>query len=100
MSLSGKVSIIGAGCSDFAEHWNRSAEDLIVDAGLEAFADAGIEDPRQQVDAVFAGSLYAPMGPVHVSDIHGVWRRVGPSGSHGLKQMSSTERLRPRRSEL
>jgi len=68
MSLSGKVSIIGAGCSDFAEHWNRSAEDLIVDAALEAFADAGIEDPRQQIDAVFAGSLYAPMGPVHVSD--------------------------------
>jgi conjugative transfer signal peptidase TraF len=39
-------------------------------------------------------------GPVHVSEIHGVWRRVGPSASHGLKQMSSTERLRPRRSEL
>jgi acetyl-CoA C-acetyltransferase len=68
MSLSGKVSIIGAGCSDFAEHWDKSAEDLIVDAALEAFADAGIEDPRRQIDAVFAGSLYAPMGPVHVSE--------------------------------
>ena len=63
-----EVSIIGVGCSPFAEHWTRSAEDLLAEAVLEAYADAGIEEPRRQIDAVFAGSLYAPMGPVHVSD--------------------------------
>lgn len=64
----GEVSIIGVGCSPFAEHWTRSAEDLLAEAVLEAYADAGIEEPRRQIDAVFAGSLYAPMGPVHVSE--------------------------------
>ncbi len=68
MSLRDKASIIGVGCSAFAEHWDRSAEDLIVDAVLEAYADAGIEEPRRQIDAIYAGSLYAPMGPVHVTE--------------------------------
>lgn len=63
-----KASIIGVGCSPFAEHWTRSAEDLLAEAVLEAYADAGIQEPRRQIDAVFAGSLYAPMGPVHVSE--------------------------------
>ena len=45
------VSIIGVGCSPFAEHWTRSAEDLLAEAVLEAYADAGIEDPRRQIDA-------------------------------------------------
>ena len=68
MSIAGKAAIIGAGCSAFAEHWTKSAEDLVVDAVLEAYADAGIVEPRRQIDAVFAGSLYAPMGPVHVTE--------------------------------
>jgi acetyl-CoA C-acetyltransferase len=68
MSIAGKAAIIGAGCSDFAEHWSKSAEDLVVDAVLEAYAAAGIAEPRRQIDAVFAGSLYAPMGPVHVTE--------------------------------
>ena len=68
MSLRDKASIVGVGCSAFAEHWDRSAEDLIVDAALEAYADAGIDEPRRQIDAIYAGSLYAPMGPVHVTE--------------------------------
>ncbi len=45
MSIAGKAAIIGAGCSAFAEHWTKSAEDLVVDAVLEAYADAGIVEP-------------------------------------------------------
>ena len=68
MSLRDKASIVGVGCSAYAEHRDRSAEDLIVDAALEAYADAGIDEPRRQIDAIYAGSLYAPMGPVHVTE--------------------------------
>ena len=30
-----KVAILGMGCSVFGEHWDKDAEDLIVDAFLE-----------------------------------------------------------------
>jgi acetyl-CoA C-acetyltransferase len=38
-----KVAILGMGCSKFGERWDCGAEELIVEAGLEAIADAGIE---------------------------------------------------------
>ena len=68
MSLKDKAAIVGAGCSTFAEHWDKGSEDLIVEAVFEAYADAGIEDPGRQIDAVFCGSLYSAMGPVDVSE--------------------------------
>lgn len=68
MSLKDKTAIVGVGCSRFAEHWDLGAEDLIVEAAFEAYADAGIEDPNRQIDAVFCGSLYSAMGPVDVSE--------------------------------
>lgn len=68
MSLKDKTAIVGAGCSHFAEHWDKGSEDLIIEAVFEAYADAGIEDPARQIDAVFCGSLYSAMGPVDVSE--------------------------------
>ena len=38
-----KVAIIGMGCTRFGERWNDSEEDLIIEAFVEAIADAGIE---------------------------------------------------------
>lgn len=37
-----RVAIIGMGCTNFGEHWDKSIEDLAVDAAYEAFEDAGI----------------------------------------------------------
>ena len=68
MSLKDKAAIIGVGCSQFAENWTQSAEDMIVDAAFEAYADAGIEDANRQIDAIYCGSLYSPTGPVDVSE--------------------------------
>ena len=48
-----KVSIVGVGCCQFGENWDQSPSDMIVDAAYEAYADAGIENPQQQIDAVF-----------------------------------------------
>ncbi|MCW5749110.1 MAG: acetyl-CoA acetyltransferase [Alphaproteobacteria bacterium] len=41
-----KVAIVGMGCSRFGEHWDKGAEELMVDAFQEALADAGIERGR------------------------------------------------------
>jgi acetyl-CoA C-acetyltransferase len=41
---------------------------MIVDAAYEAYADAGIEKPQEQIDAVFTGSLYTTKGPHECAD--------------------------------
>ncbi len=42
-SIKDRVAIIGMGCTKFGELWDKSAEDLVVEARYEAFEDAGIE---------------------------------------------------------
>ena len=38
-----RVAIVGMGCSQFGERWTADAEDLMVEAYLEALEDAGVE---------------------------------------------------------
>ena len=49
-----KVAILGMGCSNFGERWNDNAEDLMVEAFVEAIDDAGIE--KDQIDAAWLGT--------------------------------------------
>src|SRR3546814_11993501 len=46
-----KVAILGMGCAKFGERWNDDAEQLMVEAYVEAMADAGIEP--WQIDAAW-----------------------------------------------
>lgn len=46
-----KVAILGMGCSKFGERWDMNAEDLMVEAYVEALADASIE--TKQIDAAW-----------------------------------------------
>ena len=43
-----QVAIVGMGCTQFAEHWDKSLDDLIVDASTEAFASAGVDQGRRR----------------------------------------------------
>lgn len=52
-SIKDKVAIIGMGCTQFGELWDKGAYDLIVEACYEAFEDAGIE-PKDVQAAWFA----------------------------------------------
>jgi acetyl-CoA C-acetyltransferase len=63
-----KVAIVGVGCCKFGENWDRSREDMIVDAVYEAYADAGIEDPQRQIEAVFCGVVYPNFSTGEVAD--------------------------------
>mgnify|MGYP001193128833 FL=1 len=49
-----KVAIIGMGCTEFGEHWDKSPEDLMVGAFEEALTDAGIA--RSQIGAAWMGN--------------------------------------------
>jgi len=51
-----KVAIIGMGCTPFGEHWDKGAEDLIVESFTEAIEDAGIE--KKDIQAAWYGSCY------------------------------------------
>jgi acetyl-CoA C-acetyltransferase len=71
-----KVAIVGVGCCKFGENWDQSPSDMIVDAAYQAYADAGIEEPQRQIDAVFTGSLYSQKGPHECSDALKLWKPV------------------------
>lgn len=49
-----KVAILGMGCSNFGERWNDNAEDLILEAFVEAIEDAGID--KSEIDAAWFGT--------------------------------------------
>lgn len=49
-----RVAIIGMGCTEFGERWDKGAEDLMVDAFEDALADAGID--RKQIEAAWIGN--------------------------------------------
>ncbi len=51
-----KVCIVGMGCTAFGEWWDKSAEDLMVDAFLEAVEDAGIDEA--DVEAAWLGVCF------------------------------------------
>lgn len=42
MSIRDKVAIVGMGCTSFGEHWDKSANDMLVEAAYEALSDAGL----------------------------------------------------------
>ncbi len=75
-SIRDKVAIVGVGCCQFGENWDQSPSDMIVDAAYEAYSDAGIEKPQQQIDAVFCGSLYSQKGPHECSDALKLWKPI------------------------
>ena len=50
-----RVAIIGMGCTKFGERWDAGASDLMVEAGYEAYEDAGI-DPKD-IQAAWLGTV-------------------------------------------
>lgn len=67
-AIRGKVAVVGAGCCPFGENWDQAPEDMIVEAAFEAYRDAGIERPQEQIDAVFCGSVYPSRGTAEVAE--------------------------------
>jgi acetyl-CoA C-acetyltransferase len=52
-----EVAIIGIGCTAFGEFWDRSFRDIIVEAGIAAIEDAGVQG--EEIDELFVGNMSA-----------------------------------------
>ena len=50
-----RVAIVGMGCTVFGEHWDKSADDLLVDAVTDALASANVDQAK--VDAYWLGTM-------------------------------------------
>jgi acetyl-CoA C-acetyltransferase len=50
-----KVAIIGMGCTNFGEHWDKSADDMLIDSSAAALADAGLT--LDDIDAFWLGTM-------------------------------------------
>ncbi len=51
-----RVAIIGMGCTRFGERWDESADELMVEAFMEAIEDAGID--KKDIGAAWSGTCY------------------------------------------
>ena len=65
-----RVAIVGMGCTRFAEHWDKSADDLLRDAASEALADAGTS--RQDIDAYWLGTAQSGMSGIMLAKALGL----------------------------
>jgi len=50
-----RVAIVGMGCTRFAEHWDKGADDLLIDAAKDAIASAGVT--LADIDAFWLGTM-------------------------------------------
>lgn len=57
-----RVAIIGMGCTRFTEHWDKSLDDLLIQASDAAFTSAGVT--KQDVDAYWFGTAQSAMSGI------------------------------------
>src|ERR1043165_9680449 len=60
-----RVAIVGMGCTNFGERWDKSIGDLLVDAATEAVASAHID--VKDVDAFWFGTLFSGVSGLTLS---------------------------------
>ena len=56
-SIKDRVAIVGMGCVKFGENWNKSLDDMIIEAVYEAYEDAGIGP--EDIQAAWWGTIWA-----------------------------------------
>jgi acetyl-CoA C-acetyltransferase len=90
-SIHDQVAIIGMGCTRFAEQWDKSADDLLVDAALGAMSSAGVQKP--QIGAYWYGTSLSGTSGISMSRALKVGRKAVTrvenycaTGSEALRQ--------------
>ena len=61
-----RVAIIGMGCTKFGEHWDKGAEELLVDAAYQAYESAGLGP--DDVDAYWLGTMGSEISGLTLSE--------------------------------
>jgi acetyl-CoA C-acetyltransferase len=49
-----RVAIVGMGCTNFGEHWDRGVDDMLIESTQAAMASAGVS--RDEIDAYWLGT--------------------------------------------
>jgi acetyl-CoA C-acetyltransferase len=49
-----RVAIVGMGCTNFGEHWDRGVDDMLIESTQSAMASAGVS--RDDIDAYWLGT--------------------------------------------
>lgn len=60
-----RVAIVGMGCTPFGEHWDKSTDDLLIDAVSEASVSSGIS--LDDIDAYWLGTMLSGFGGTTLS---------------------------------
>jgi len=60
-----KVAIIGMGCTAFREHWDKGADDLLIDAFTETLATTPLA--KADIDAYWLGTAQTGMSGITAS---------------------------------
>lgn len=63
--ITDRVAIVGMSCTPFREHWDKSHDDLVIDAAQAAYASAGIA--QRDVDAFWYGTAQSGMSGVSLA---------------------------------
>jgi len=50
-----RVAIVGVGCTEFGELWEKSFRSIFLEAGIEALEDCGIEG--KEIGAIYVGNM-------------------------------------------
>ena len=61
-----RVAIVGMGCTSFGEHWDKGADDMLVESTQEAFKSAGVA--KDQVDAYWLGTMGSGVSGLMLSE--------------------------------
>ena len=62
-----RVAIVAMGCTKFKDHWDKSADDLVVDAVEECITQTNGRIELKDVDAYWVGTQGSGMAGVTVS---------------------------------
>jgi acetyl-CoA C-acetyltransferase len=57
-SIKDRIAIIGVGATKFGELWEKNQYDLLMESSNDAFKDAGIKNPQEEIDAIWCGIQY------------------------------------------
>ena len=73
-----RVAIIGAGMTEFGEHWEKGFRDLTAEAGVRAIEDAHLEGTK--IDALYGGTMAAGrlIGQEHITALIADYMGLNP----------------------
>ena len=62
-----RVAIVGMGCTNFGEHWDKSVDDMLIESTAAAMSSAGVR--RDDIDGYWLGTLGSGVSGLTLSKV-------------------------------